>query len=152
MISERSFRDSHAETNQWRLFAFMTEADTSTVTLDSGTPESNCFWTSPAYQEWKHFLKWSFMGLLTETSRGCSRSVQFAGTWTDRMLCSSSSDRNSGVVCPLKQSKLQEQDENWQGSTPFVSHQEMKQQPWTSITSWSLHWTNGSHCVTHPSH
>ena len=56
--------------------------------LYSATPDCSCFRTSPAYQQWKHFLKRSFTGLFTETSSVCSWSVQFAGTWIKRILCS----------------------------------------------------------------
>ena len=64
------------------------------------------FCTSFAYHEWKLFFKSSLIGLLTETSSGCSLSMQWAGTYTKTKLCSLSKDKNSDVVCPRKQSKI----------------------------------------------
>ena len=77
----------------------------STFTWSNGTSFS-CFLTSSAYQAWNLFFISSFIGLLTETSKGCNLSVQFAGTSTAVMLCFPRRDRISGVVWPQKPSNI----------------------------------------------
>ena len=75
----------HPEIIQLALGILITCNPTSTVTWESRIV-SSYFFTSWAYHCWNLPLRWSFIGLLTEISKGCSLSVQFAGNWMGIML------------------------------------------------------------------